>query len=99
MFDLVKFELKKIVARKSTRYTCLAIVVVLCAIMTLNVLQTKTVSNTDEILSGFDAIHQRQANAEARAGALTDERIEAEAAASLIAATSSESSSENARSK
>lgn len=81
MFDLVKFELKKMVARKSTRYTCLAIVVVLCAIMALNVLQTKTTSNTDEILSGFDAIHQRQANAEARAGVLTDERVEAETAA------------------
>ncbi len=81
MFDLVKFELKKIVARKSTRYTCLAIVAVLCAIMALNVLQTKTTSNTDEILSGLDAIYQRQANAEARAGVLTDERIEAETAA------------------
>ena len=81
MFDLVKFELKKMVARKSTRYTCLAIVVVLCAIMTLNVLQTKTVSNTDEILSGLDAIQQRQANAETRAGVLTDERIEAETVA------------------
>lgn len=80
MFDLVKFELKKIVARKSTRYTCLAVIVVLCAIMTLNVLQTKTTSNTDEILSGFDAIHQRQENAEARAGLLTEERVAEELA-------------------
>lgn len=78
MFDLVKFELKKIVARKSTRYTCLAIIVVLCAIMTLNVLQTKTTNNVDEILSGFDAIHQRQENAAVRAGALTDGRISEE---------------------
>ena len=75
MFDLVKFELKKIVARKSTRYTCLAIIALLCLIMTMNVLQTKTTNNTDEILSGLDAIHQRQENAEARAGALTDERL------------------------
>lgn len=75
MFDLVKFELKKIVARKSTRYTCLAIVALLCLIMTMNVFQTKTTNNTDEILSGLDAIHQRQENAEARAGALTDERL------------------------
>ena len=49
MFDLVKFELKKIIARPSTRYTCLAVVLALCAIMTLNVLQTKTTSNTEEI--------------------------------------------------
>lgn len=75
MFDLVKFELKKIVARKSTRYTCLAIVALLCLIMTMNVFQTKTTNNTDEILSGLDAIHQRQENAGARAGALTDERL------------------------
>lgn len=75
MFDLVKFELKKIVARKSTQYTCLAIVALLCLIMTMNVFQTKTTNNTDEILSGLDAIHQRQENAEARAGALTDERL------------------------
>ncbi|MDO4442296.1 MAG: ABC transporter permease subunit [Slackia sp.] len=75
MFDLVKFEFKKIVARRSTFYTCVAIVALLCVIMAMNVLQTKTTSNTDEILSGFDAIHQRQANAEARAGVLTDERI------------------------
>lgn len=75
MFDLVKFELKKIVARKSTRYTCLAIIALLCLIMTMNVFQTKTTNNTDEILSGLDAIHQRQENAEARAGALTDERL------------------------
>mgnify|MGYP002600846682 CR=1 FL=1 len=75
MFDLVKFELKKIVARKSTRYTCLAIIALLCLIMTMNVFQTKTTNNIDEILSGLDAIHQRQENAEARAGALTDERL------------------------
>ena len=71
MFDLVKFELKIFIARPSTRYTCLAVVLALCAIMTLNVLQTKTTSNTEEILSGFDAIHQRQAAAEEHAGVLS----------------------------
>lgn len=75
MVDLVKFELKKIVARKSTRYTCLAVIALLCLIMAANVLQTKTTNNTDEILSGFDAIHQKQENAAVRAGALTDERL------------------------
>lgn len=81
MFDLVKFELKKIIARPSTRYTCLAVVLALCAIMTLNVLQTKTTSNTEEILSGFDAIHQRQAAAEEHAGMLSGDRVAEEVAA------------------
>lgn len=81
MFDLVKFELKKIIARPSTRYTCLAVVLALCAIMTLNVLQTKTTSNTEEILSGFDAIHQRQAAAEEHAGVLSGDRVAEEVAA------------------
>lgn len=80
MADLVKFELKKIVARKSTRYTCLAVIALLCLIMAANVLQTKTTSNTDELLTGFDAIHQTQENAAARAGALTDERLAEELA-------------------
>lgn len=75
MFELVKFELKKIVARRSTCYTCLAVIALLCLIMTMNVFQTKTTNNVDEILSGFDAIHQRQENAAVRAGALTDERL------------------------
>ena len=81
MFDLVKFELKKIIARPSTRYTCLAVALVLCAIMALNVLQTKTTSNTEEILSGFDAIHQRQTAAAEHAGVLSGERIAEEVAA------------------
>lgn len=81
MFDLVKFELKKIIARPSTRYTCLAVVLALCAIMTLNVLQAKTTSNTEEILSGFDAIHQRQAAAEEHAGVLSGNRVAEEVAA------------------
>ncbi len=81
MFDLMKFELKKIIARPSTRYTCLAVALVLCAIMALNVLQTKTTSNTEEILSGFDAIHQRQTAAAEHAGVLSGERIAEEVAA------------------
>ncbi len=81
MFDLVKFELKKIIARPSTRYTCLAVLVALCAIMALNVFQTKTTSNTEELLSGFDAIHQRQAAAEEYAGILSDERVVEEVSA------------------
>lgn len=75
MGDLVKFELKKIVARTSTRYTCLAVIALLCLIMAANVLQTKTTSNTDELLTGFDAIQQKRENAAAHAGALTDERL------------------------
>lgn len=81
MFDLVKFELKKIIARPSTRYTYLAVVLALCAIMTLNVLQAKTTSNTEEILSGFDAIHQKQAAAEEHAGVLSGDRVAEEVAA------------------
>ena len=55
MLELLKYELKKIVMRKSARYTCLAVLVALCGIMALNVVQTKTTNNTGEVLSGFDA--------------------------------------------
>lgn len=78
MLELLKYELKKIVMRKSARYTCLAVLVALCGIMALNVVQTKTTNNTGEVLSGFDAIHYRQDSAAAHEGTLTDERISQE---------------------
>lgn len=78
MLELLKYELKKTVMRKSARYTCLAVLVALCGIMALNVVQTKTTNNTGEVLSGFDAIHYRQDSAAAHEGTLTDERISQE---------------------
>ena len=78
MLELLKYELKKIVMRKSARYTCLAVLVALCGIMALNVVQTKTTNNSGEVLSGFDAIHYRQDSAAAHEGTLTDERISQE---------------------
>ncbi len=78
MLELLKYELKKIVMRKSAHYTCLAVLVALCGIMALNVVQTKTTNNTGEVLSGFDAIHYRQDSAAAHEGTLTDERISQE---------------------
>lgn len=78
MLELIKFELKKIIMRKSARYTCAAILVALCGIMALNVVQTKTTNNTGEVLSGLDAIHYRQDSAKAHEGTITDERVSQE---------------------
>lgn len=78
MLELLKYELKKIIMRKSARYTCIAVLVALCGIMALNVVQTKTTDNTGETLSGLDAIHYRQDSAKAHEGAITDERVSQE---------------------
>ncbi|WP_080802768.1 ABC transporter permease subunit [Arabiibacter massiliensis] len=81
MFDLVKFELKKLLARRTSQVVSVGILLLLCGIMTLNVVQTKTSSNTDEILSGTAAIAQQKARADAHAGVLSVERVQEEVAA------------------
>ena len=75
MFDLIVFELKKIVRRRTTVVACGVLLALICFIMALNVLQTKTVTNSDEILSGLDAIAYNRDVANAHAGELTAERI------------------------
>ncbi len=81
MFDLVIFELKKIVTRRTTLVTCAALLVIICGVMALNVLQTKTVSDSGEVLSGPDAIAYNRDEANAHAGELTPERIQGDLAA------------------
>lgn len=81
MFDLVKFELKKLIVRRTSLAVCAGVLVLLCGIMTLNVVQTKTSSNTDEILSGTAAIAQQKARAESHEGVLAAERVQQETAA------------------
>ena len=78
MLDLVAFELKKVVSRRTTLVTCSVLFVLICGIMTLNVLQTKTESNTGEVLSGLDAISYNREAANAHAGELSTERIVAD---------------------
>lgn len=80
MLDLIRFELKKIVMRKSARYTCIVVFVLLCGIMALNVVQTKEQGPDDTVLSGFAAIELRQQNADRHAGELTDARVAEELA-------------------
>lgn len=81
MFDLVKFELKKLLARRTSQVVSAGILLMLCVIMALNVVQTKTSSNSDEILSGTAAIAQQKARADAHEGVLTVERVRDEIAA------------------
>ncbi|MFR1639721.1 MAG: hypothetical protein ACLSVD_11490 [Eggerthellaceae bacterium] len=61
MLDLVRFELKKLLVRRTSLITCAGILVMLCGIMALNVAQTRTTSNADEVLTGTAAIaHQKE---------------------------------------
>ena len=58
MFDLVRFELKKLFVRRASLIACAGILVMLCGIMTLNIVQTKTASDTGEVLNGTAACTQ-----------------------------------------
>ena len=81
MFDLVKFEFKKLLARRTSQVVAAGVLGLLCVIMALNVVQTKTSSSTGEILGGTAAIAQQKARAEAHEGVLTVERVQEEVAA------------------
>lgn len=81
MLDLVKFEFKKLLARRTSQMVSVGIMALLCVIMALNVVQTKTSSSTGEILGGTAAIAQQKARAEAHEGVLTVERVREEVAA------------------
>lgn len=78
MRSLIAFELKKMLGRRVAQVACVGILVMLAGIMALNVVQTKTTNNAGAILSGTEAIAQMRADAEAHAGELTPERIEAD---------------------
>ena len=81
MLDLVKFEFKKLLARRTSQMVSAGIMALLCVIMALNVVQTKTSSSTGEILGGTAAMAQQKARAEAHEGVLTVERVQEEVAA------------------
>ncbi len=81
MFDLMGFELKKLLSRRTSLVACAGILVLLCGIMTLNIVQQKTTSNAEETLSGVAAIAQQKERACAHAGVLATERVQEEVAA------------------
>lgn len=81
MLDLVRFELKKLLVRRTSLIACAGILVMLCGIMTLNIVQTKTVSDTGEVLSGTAAIAYQKERAASHEGVLTVERVRDEVAA------------------
>ena len=81
MLDLVRFEFKKLLARRTSQVASAGILVLLCGIMALNVVQTKTESNSGEVLGGTAAIAERKAQIDAHEGVLTSERVQDEIAA------------------
>ena len=81
MLDLVRFELKKLLVRRTSLIVCAGILVMLCGIMTLNIVQTKTASDTGEVLNGTAAIAHQKEKAAAHEGVLTVERVQDEVAA------------------
>ena len=81
MLDLVRFELKKLLVRRTSLIACAGILVMLCGIMTLNIVQTKTASDTGEVLNGTAAIAHQKEKAAAHEGVLTVERVQDEVVA------------------
>lgn len=80
MLDLVRFELKKLLVRRTSFIACAGILVMLCGIMTLNIVQTKTASDTGEVLNGPVAIAYQKERAASHEGVLTVERVRDEVA-------------------
>ena len=81
MLDLVRFELKKLLVRRTSLIACAGILVMLCGIMTLNIVQTKTASDTGEVLNGTAAIAYQKEKAASHEGVLSVERVQDEVAA------------------
>ena len=88
MLDLVRFELKKLLVRRTSLIACAGILVMLCGIMALNVAQTRTTSNADEVLTGTAAIAHQKEKAVAHEGVLDADRVREEVAAYLALAFS-----------
>lgn len=81
MLDLIGFELKKLLVRRTSLVACAGILLMLCGIMALNIVQTRAVSDSGDVLNGAAAIAQQKAQADAHAGVLTVERVQEEVTA------------------
>ena len=81
MGSLVRFELKKMLARRVAIAANVGVLVLLVGVMALNVVQTRATTSSGEIVSGIDAIEQVQAQDSEHAGAVTSERAAADIAA------------------
>lgn len=77
MFELTKFELKKMLTRRVSLFTSLGIIALLCGIMALNVVQTRAYEG-DVRHDGLEAIAYTKAEANEHAGIMTPEHIEAD---------------------
>ena len=78
MLDLIAFELKKIVMRRTSAVAVVGVAVLMCAIMLLNVTGSKMQTMDGTVYAGLDNIAYGRANEESHAGALTAERIAAD---------------------
>ncbi len=78
MRSLIGFELQKIITRKSTFITALAVFALLIFLMSLNAFQQQYSDENGRAVSGLEAIATHRANAQAQAGLVTDERITAD---------------------
>ncbi len=78
MLDLIAFELKKIVMRRTSAVAVVGVAVLMCAIMLLNVTGSKTQTMDGTVYAGLDYITHERSVEESHAGALTAERIAAD---------------------
>ena len=78
MLDLIAFELKKIVMRRTSAVAVVGVAVLMCAIMLLNVTGSKTQTMDGTVYAGLDYIAHERSVEESHAGALTAERIAAD---------------------
>lgn len=76
MSDLIRFELKKILTRKTTLVTCIAVLVMMCGIMGLNIIQARSSDAvTEQVYTGLESIAYDREKTNAHAGTLTSERV------------------------
>lgn len=80
MGSLVKFELKKMLARRIALAMNIGVIILLAGVMCLNVVQTHAEGDNGEVLSGPAAIEHRREVAMVHAGELSPERIAADIA-------------------
>jgi ABC-type transport system involved in multi-copper enzyme maturation permease subunit len=78
MPSLIGFELRKIITRKSTFITALAVIALTVLFFCMNVFQQSYTDENGHDIAGVAAIAQHKENADALAGSITDERITAD---------------------
>lgn len=78
MLDLIAFELKKIVMRRTSAVAMAGVAVLVCAIMLLSVAGSTTTTMDGTVYAGLDYIARERAIVESHAGPLTAERIAAD---------------------